>query len=120
MKTLRDFWSEETKENAMGKATSEEMDALHGAFCELCTEKMKEVEPIQAMTETGPQTVGWKRAIKSGDMSVIRAFMADNKISVDIGSNAGMQELEQELSKEKRFSDRNVVQLPNPKVAVSG
>lgn len=106
----------------MSKATSELLDGLHGMFAQACVDKLQEQEPINAMSEAGPVTVGYRRAIKSGDMGVIRAFLNDNKVTVDIATNAGMQALENELAKEKKFSERagNVVDLPTPKVAVNG
>lgn len=102
----------------MTKATVDALSGMHGLFAQVCVDKLQELEPINKMTEEGPQTVGWKRAIKSGDMNAIRAFLNDNKITADIGSNAGLQALENELAKEKRYSD-NVVGLPTPQQAVN-
>lgn len=96
-----------------GKASKESLSDLHGVFAEVCIDKLRELEPINQMTVEGPVTVGYRRAIKSGDMNAIRAFLNDNSVTVDIGTNAGMRTLESQLAGEKRLSDK-VVALPLP------
>lgn len=109
-----------------GKASMEYLEGLHAEFTQVCYDKLAEQEPINAMTVEGPVTVGYRRAIKSGDMGAIRAFLNDNKVTVDIAHNAGMQAVEKELARSKKYSERveksnvTALPLPSPKVAANG
>lgn len=100
----------------MPKATTEELGHLHGLICQWSVDKLNEMEPVNAMTAEGPQTVGMRKAAKAADISVMTKFLSDNKISADAQSNAGLRAVEAELQKKARRSD-NVHNLPQPSEA---
>lgn len=98
----------------MSKATLDQLNELHGKICQWGIAKLEEEEPIQAMTETGPVTIGTRKAAKASDIAALTKFLADNKVSADLNTNAGLRGLEDKLRKSKKHSD-NV--LPMPTVA---
>lgn len=100
----------------MGKATVDQLGEVHGLLCQWSVDKLNELEPINQMTPEGPVTVGYKRAAKAKDISAIRAFLNDNKVTADIRTNEGLRAVESELAKKKRHSD-NVVNMPNAQQA---
>lgn len=97
----------------MSKATLDQLSDLHGKICEWGMAKLEEEEPIQAMTEQGPVTVGMRKAAKASDIAALTKFLADNKVSADISSNAGLQALEEKLRKKPKHSAQV---LPMPTV----
>lgn len=102
----------------MAKATVDELSTLHSKVVKWCNDKLDEKEPINAMALEGPITIGYRSAAKANDISVMRAFLSDNKITADIGTNAGLQAMENGLANKSRRSD-NVVALPAAAIAAA-
>lgn len=97
----------------MSKATVEKLGDVHGKIADWCLAKLDEEVPIMTMTEIGPIPTGkTAKAAKASDIAAMTKFLADNKITADIHTNAGLQALDEKLRKQKRHSD-NVLTMPS-------
>ena len=102
----------------MSTATVDQLGGLHLLLCTVMTERLNEIETIEAMTVNGPVTVGQRRAATSKDFAEVAKFLKDNSISANMANNGALESLGDALASRARYSE-NVVALPNPLDAVN-